>query len=113
MICSKCGKITNTSNHLCMCDDCYKEVKLKNLVKEAVRETMDDFNLKIIIKEELQEIVRQAIQKYIDHGTVETRACADCKYYDRDPNEEPCRCCCYGDGLDNWEARDEDDGRNT
>ena len=57
-------------------------------------------------KEQLQEIVRQAIQKYIDHDTIETRACADCKYYNTDPDEEPCRCCCYGDGLDNWEARE-------
>lgn len=58
-------------------------------------------------KEQLQEIVRQAIQKYIDSGTVETRACLDCKYYNTDPNEEPCRCCCYGDGLDNFEERDD------
>ena len=61
-------------------------------------------------KEQLQEIVRQAIQKYIDSGTVETRACVDCKYYNTDPNEEPCKCCCYGDGLDNWEAND---GKNN
>lgn len=61
-------------------------------------------------KEQLQEIVRQAIQKYIDNDAVETRACADCKYYETDYHEEPCRCCCYGDGLDNWEARDDVNG---
>ena len=59
-------------------------------------------------KEQMQDIVKTAIQKYIDSGTVETRACADCKYYNTDPDEEPCRCCCYGDGLDNWEAKNDD-----
>ncbi len=57
-------------------------------------------------REQMKEIVNQALNKVIDNGTLETKACKDCKYVLLDPYEEPCRCCCYGDGLDNWEAAD-------
>ena len=38
MICNKCGKITNTTNHLYLCDDCARKQELKELIKEAIRE---------------------------------------------------------------------------
>ena len=61
-------------------------------------------------REQMKEIVNQALNKVIDNSTLETKACKDCKHVLLDPYEEPCRSCCYGDGLDNWEAKDETTG---
>lgn len=53
---------------------------------------------------------KEAIRRILDHKRVHSLNEPRAVLINEALDEEPCRCCCYGDGLDNWEASD---GGNT
>ena len=76
MICSKCGKITNSTNHYCMCDDCARKKELKELIKEAIR-----------------EMKAEDAENELHYMNGKSVICENCAWINKSYTEYPCKMC--------------------